>query len=166
MPRSFEGDLTAAGLRIGVVASRFNDEIVSGLLDGASTCLARHGVRDEDVTLFRVPGAFEIPTLTAKLVAVNAFDALVTIGCLIRGDTPHFDFISAQVTNDLSRIAIEARFPVTFGVITCNTYEQAVARSSAGKSNKGWEAALAAIEMANLWKQLAMHGWQPAGAPS
>ena|SRR5690349_2657477 len=153
MPRSFEGDLSAAGLRIGVIASRFNDEIVSGLLDGALTCLTRHGISDDEVSLYRVPGAFEIPVAAAKLV--NDFDALITLGCLIKGDTPHFDFISAQVTNDLSRVAIDARTPVAFGVITCNTYEQAVERSKPGPGNKGWEAALAAIEMANLWKQMA-----------
>ncbi|HEX8618023.1 MAG TPA: 6,7-dimethyl-8-ribityllumazine synthase [Thermoanaerobaculia bacterium] len=152
MPRSFEGDLNAAGLRIGIIASRFNDEIVSGMLEGAMNCLERHGATD--ISLYRVPGAFEIPTLAAKLAAEGSFDALVTIGCLIKGDTPHFEFISAQVTNDLSRIAVETRFPVTFGVITCNTYEQAVERSSAGTGNKGWEAALAAIEMANLWRAL------------
>lgn len=152
MPRSFEGDLDAHGLRFGVIASRFNDEIVSGLLDGALTCLERHGANDEDISVYRVPGAFEIPTLAASLAGTH--DALITIGCLLRGDTPHFDFISAQVTNDLSRIAVEARFPIAFGVITCNTLEQAVERSSPGTSNKGWEAALAAIEMANLWRAL------------
>ena len=154
MPRSFEGDLSAAGLRVAIVASRFNDEIVSGLLAGALGCLSRHGAADADVSLYRVPGAFEIPTLAAKLAASPDFDALIALGCLIRGDTPHFDFISAQVTNDLSRIAVDARFPVAFGVITCNTREQAEVRSSPGPSNKGWEAALAAVEMANLWKQL------------
>lgn len=154
MPRSFEGDLHAAGLRIGIIASRFNDEIVSGLLTGALTCLERHGASDDDVSLYRVPGAFEIPTLAAKLVNLGGFDALVTLGCLLKGDTPHFEFISAQVTNDLSRVAVEARFPVAFGVITCNTYEQAVERSTPGTGNKGWEAALAAIEMANLWRGL------------
>lgn len=152
MPRSFEGDLDAHGLRFGVIASRFNDEIVSGLLDGALTCLQRHGANDDDVAVYRVPGAFEIPTLAASLVGTH--DALITLGCLLRGDTPHFDFISAQVTNDLSRVAVEARFPIAFGVITCNTLEQAVERSSPGTSNKGWEAALAAIEMANLWRAL------------
>jgi 6,7-dimethyl-8-ribityllumazine synthase len=152
MPRSFEGDLDAHGLRFGVIASRFNDEIVSGLLDGALTCLQRHGANDDDVTVYRVPGAFEIPTLAATLAGTH--DALITLGCLLRGDTPHFDFISAQVTNDLSRVAVEARFPIAFGVITCNTLEQAVERSSPGTSNKGWEAALAAIEMANLWRAL------------
>jgi len=152
MPRSFEGDLDAHGLRFGVIASRFNDEIVSGLLDGALTCLQRHGANDDDVAVYRVPGAFEIPTLAATLVGTH--DALITLGCLLRGDTPHFEFISAQVTNDLSRVAVEARFPIAFGVITCNTLEQAVERSSPGTSNKGWEAALAAIEMANLWRAL------------
>jgi 6,7-dimethyl-8-ribityllumazine synthase len=153
MPRSFEGHLDANGLRFAVVASRFNDDIVSGLLDGALTCLGRHGANDDDVHLYRVPGAFEIPTLTAELVHHN-YDAVITLGCLLRGDTPHFDFISAQVTNDLSRVAVDHKFPVSFGVITCNTYEQAVERSSSGTSNKGWEAALAAIEMANLWRAI------------
>ena len=154
MPRSFEGDLSAAGLRVAVIASRFNDEIVSGLIDGALACLTRHGAKDDDISMFRVPGAFEIPMLAAKLADSKQFDAIVTLGCLIRGDTPHFDFISAQVTNDLSRVATEARFPIVFGVITCNTYEQAVKRSDPGTGNKGWEAALAAIEMANLWRAL------------
>lgn len=136
-----------------MVASRFNDEIVSGLLDGALTCLARHGAADDDVSVFRVPGAFEIPALVARIIG-DGFDAVVTLGCLIRGDTPHFDFISAQVTNEISRVSIDAKRPVAFGVITCNTREQAVERSSSGTSNKGWEAALAAIEMANLWRAL------------
>ncbi len=152
MPRSFEGELRADGLRFGVIASRFNDEIVSGLLEGALDCLRRHGAAEDDISLYRVPGAFEIPTIAAALA--GRFDALITLGCLLRGDTPHFDFISAQVTNDLSRVATEARHPIAFGVITCNTYEQAVARSSPGSGNKGWEAALAAIEMANLFRAM------------
>jgi 6,7-dimethyl-8-ribityllumazine synthase len=152
MPRSFEGDLSAAGLRIGVIASRFNDEIVSGLIDGALSCLERHGASDDDVTVYRVPGAFEIPTLAANLV--GSHEALIALGCLLKGDTPHFEFISTQVTNELSRVAVDARLPIAFGVITCNTYEQAVERSSPGPGNKGWEAALAAVEMANLWRML------------
>jgi len=154
MPRSFEGDHNAEGLRFAVIASRFNDEIVDGLLRGALDCLARHGAADDAVSVYRVPGAFEIPTLAAKLIDVDDVDAIVTLGCLLRGDTPHFDFISAQVTNDLSRVATEAKFPIAFGVITCNTREQAIERSSPGSGNKGWEAALAAIEMANLWRAL------------
>ena len=151
MPRSFEGSHNAEGLRFGVIASRFNDEIVSGLLDGALDCLKRHGAADDDVAIYRVPGAFEIPTLAATIVGRH--DALIALGCLLRGDTPHFEFISAQVTNDLSRVAVDAKKPVAFGVITCNTLEQAIERSSKG-GNKGWEAALAAIEMANLWRAL------------
>jgi len=154
MPRSFEGDHNAEGLRFAVIASRFNDEIVDGLLRGALDCLSRHGAADDAVSVYRVPGAFEIPTLAAKLIDVDDLDAIITLGCLLRGDTPHFDFISAQVTNDLSRVATEAKFPIAFGVITCNTREQAVERSSPGSGNKGWEAALAAIEMANLWRAL------------
>ncbi len=160
MPRSFEGDLSAEGLRFGVIASRFNDEIVSGLLDGAIECLTRHGAEEYAIAVYRVPGAFEIPTLAAKLV--GTCDALIALGCLLRGDTPHFDFISAQVTNELSRVAVDTGFPIAFGVITCNTREQAVERSSPGTSNKGWEAALAAIEMANLWRTLARES-QPGG---
>ena len=154
MPRSFEGDHNAEGLRFAVIASRFNDEIVDGLLRGALDCLSRHGAADDAVSVYRVPGAFEIPTLAATLVDLGGIDAIVTLGCLLRGDTPHFDFISAQVTNDLSRVATAAKFPVAFGVITCNTLEQALERSSAGSGNKGWEAALSAIEMANLWRTL------------
>lgn len=154
MPRSFEGDLHASGLRFAVVASRFNDEIVSGLLEGAVGCLTRHGAEDDAISVYRVPGAFEIPTLVAKLVDSMEFDAVIALGCLLRGDTPHFDFISAQVTNDLSAVAVAKQFPVAFGVITCNTREQAEERSAPGPSNKGWEAALAAIEMANLWQTI------------
>ena len=154
MPHSFEGSHDAQGLRIAIVASRFNDEIVDGLLSGALDCLTRHGVDDDQVTVFRVPGAFEIPSLARMLIGRGGFDAIVTLGCLLRGETPHFDFISQQVTMELSRVAVDTCFPVTYGVITCNTHEQAVARSSKGSGNKGWEAALAAIEMANLWRQI------------
>jgi 6,7-dimethyl-8-ribityllumazine synthase len=154
MPRSFEGDHNAGGLRFAVIASRFNDEIVDGLLRGALECLARHGAADDDICVYRVPGAFEIPALARTLIDAGSLDAVVTLGCLLRGDTPHFDFISSQVTNELSHVAVKTRFPVAFGVITCNTREQAVERSSPGSGNKGWEAALAAIEMANLWRVL------------
>ena len=150
MPRSFEGDLNADGLRFAIVASRFNDEIVTGLLDGALDCLRRHGAKDDDVDVYRVPGAFEIPQAANGITA----DAIIALGCLIRGETPHFDVLASQVTNELSRISVERKIPVAFGVLTCNTLEQAVARSSPGAGNKCWEAALAAIEMANLWRAL------------
>src|SRR5438270_19959 len=139
MPRSFEGNHDAEGLRFGVVASRFNDEFVDGLLRGALDCLARHGVADDDVAVVRVPGAFEIPAAARKLIAAGDVDAVVALGCLLRGETLHFELISAQVTNELSRLAVDAQFPVAFGVITCNTAEQAAARSSPGAGNKGWE---------------------------
>src|SRR5687767_7048811 len=154
MPRSFEGNANADGLRIAIVASRFNDEIVSGLLDGAMRCLEAHDARMDQVEIVRVPGAFEIPTIVKALIERGSSDAVITLGCLLKGETPHFDFISAQVTNELSRVSHESRFPVAYGVITCNTHEQAVARSSPGAGNKGWEAALAAIEMANLFHEL------------
>ena len=154
MPRSFEGEHSAQGLRFAVIASRFNDEFVDGLLRGALDCLARHGASGDDVAVYRVPGAFEIPAVAAAILAKGGVDAVVALGCLLRGETPHFDVISAQVTSDLSRVAVDARMPVAFGVITCNTVEQAAARSSPGSGNKGWEAALAAIEMANLWRVL------------
>jgi 6,7-dimethyl-8-ribityllumazine synthase len=151
---TIEGDMAAEGLRFAVVASRFNDEIVSLLLEGAADCLARHGARKEDVTIYRVPGAFEIPQAVSKIGLMGKVNAIVTLGALVRGETPHFEFISAQVTNELSRVAIELGIPVSFGVITCNTMEQAEARTRKG-SNKGWEAALAAIEMANVYRRLA-----------
>lgn len=152
MPGQFEGDHNAEGLRFAVIASRFNDGIVSGLLDGATNCLLRHGAANDAVDIFRVPGAFEIPSVAARIVRMNRYDALVTIGALIRGDTPHFDHISAQVTLEISRVAVDSGVPIAYGVITCNTLEQAEARSGSS-GNKGWEAALAAIEMANLYKR-------------
>jgi 6,7-dimethyl-8-ribityllumazine synthase len=148
MPRSFEGDLNAGGLRFGIIASRFNDEIVSGLLRGALDCLAQHGAADDAISVYRVPGAFEIPTLARALPA--RFDALIALGCILRGDTPHFEFLAHAVTEALSRLSFE--IPIAFGVITCDTMQQAIDRSSTGAGNKGWEAALAAIEMANLWR--------------
>ena len=152
--KTIEGDMAAEGLRFAIVASRFNDEIVSPLIEGAVDCLSRHGAKSDEVTIYRVPGAFEIPQTVAKLGRRGGLDAIVTLGALIRGETPHFEFISAQVTGDLSRVADEIGLPVTFGVITCNTMDQARARTLKG-SNKGWEAALAAIEMANLFRRLA-----------
>ena len=152
MPRSFEGDLDASPLRFAIIASRFNDEIVQGLLAGALDCLTRRGADDENITLYRVPGAFEIPTLARKLVATANIDAIIALGCLLRGDTLHFEVLSNQVTMELSRVSVDAQLPIAFGVLTCDTFEQAEARSGPGDGNKGFEAALAAIEMANLFR--------------
>ena len=149
-----EADTNAEGLRFAVIASRLNPEIVDGLLRGAIDCLGEHGTGPEGIRVYRVPGAFEIPLIASLVAKTRQFDAIVAIGALVRGDTPHFEYISTQVTMDLSRAALESGVPVAYGVITCNTIEQAEARSGSGSGNKGWEAALAAIEMANLIKKL------------
>jgi 6,7-dimethyl-8-ribityllumazine synthase len=149
---TIEGDHNANGLRFAIVASRFNDEIVTGLLAGAVDCLTRHGAAKDAIEVIRVPGAFEIPQTIAHIA--GRFDAIVSLGCLLRGETPHFELIANQVTTELSRVARKANVPVAFGVITCDTLQQAIDRSSSGAGNKGWEAALAAIEMANLWRAL------------
>ncbi|HUJ15732.1 MAG TPA: 6,7-dimethyl-8-ribityllumazine synthase [Thermoanaerobaculia bacterium] len=145
-----EGDHDARDLRFAIVASRFNDEFVAGLLSGALECLKRHGAGENAIAIYRVPGAFEIPQ--AAHAIASAFDAVVALGCILRGETPHFEFIANQVTTELSRIACETGVPIAFGVITCETLQQAIDRSSPGAGNKGWEAALAAIEMARLWR--------------
>ena len=152
--KTFEGAHDATGLKIAIVASRFNEQIIDGLLAGALDCLRERGARDDSIELYRVPGAFEIPLVAAELAESGRFDAIVTIGCLVKGDTIHFEVLSSQVTNELSRVAVDTAFPIAFGVITCTTWEQAVERSSKGSGNKGAEAALAAIEMANLWRQI------------
>jgi len=153
MVRVIEGKLRGDGLKFAVVASRFHEAIVERLLDGAVECLERHGVNNESIDVVRVPGAFEIPAAANELAFRGTYDAVITVGVLLRGDTPHFDFISSQVTHAISRVSTERRLPVSFGVITCNTMEQAHQRTARG-NNKGWEAALAAIEMANLYKEL------------
>lgn len=154
MSVTIEGQFLAEGLRLAIIASRFNDEVVDGLLNGAMQCLERHGARRESIEVFRVPGAFEIPVVAKKLASTQRFDALIALGALLRGDTPHFEFISMQVTLEVSRVSTETLLPISFGVITCNTMEQARARSGSGAGNKGWEAALAAVEMANLFRQI------------
>jgi 6,7-dimethyl-8-ribityllumazine synthase len=161
MPRIFEGDLDAAGLRFALVASRFNDDIVTLLLEGAVDCLARHGAADDEVEIYRVPGAFEIPAVASRLAITGRFDAIVTIGCLIRGETPHFDFISSQTTDHISLASITTGVPISYGVITTNTVEQARDRCRKG-NNKGWEAALAAIELATLARRLPRAGEEEA----
>jgi len=157
MRREIKGDHAAEGLRIAIVASRFNEAIVEGLVGGALDCLGRHGMTDE-VPVYRVPGAFEIPMAAKKLAETGRYDVLIAIGAVIRGDTPHFEYIASQATNELSRVAVDSGVPMAYGVITCNTVEQALARSGAGSGNKGWEAALAAVEMANLFRTISRNG--------
>ena len=149
-----EGKLEADGLRVALVVSRFNEALTSRLEDGAIDCLVRHGADPEAITVFRVPGAWEIPMVAAKVAEDGAFDAVVCVGALVRGGTAHFDLIAAEVAKGIAQTAMSAGVPVTFGVITTDTLEQAVERAGTKMGNKGWEAALAAIEMARLYQGL------------
>ena len=152
MPRSFEGDFHAEGLRFGIIASRYHDEIVSGLLRGAIECLTRHGAPDDAIIFYRVPGAFEIPMLARALA--NQFDALVTIGCLIRGETAHFEYVAGETAAGITRAALDTGVPVIFGVLTVDNREQALDRLGGNEGHKGEEAALTAIEMVSLLRGL------------
>ncbi len=147
-----EGMLEASGLRFALVVSRFNEAITSRLQDGAVDCLLRHGAEEENITVFRVPGAWEIPMLAHKLAEAGEFDAIVGLGALIRGGTAHFDLIASEVTKGLAHVGLGSGVPVTFGVITADTLEQAVERAGTKMGNKGWDAALAAVEMARLYR--------------
>ncbi len=155
MPREVEGQLSAEGLEFTIVVSRFNDFITARLLEGALGALRRHGASDEQVTVYWVPGSFEIPLLAKKLVdSGNVGDAMICLGTLIRGATPHFDYIAAETTKGIAATAMAGGVPVTFGVLTTDTIEQAIERAGTKSGNKGWEAAVAAIEMANLYRRL------------
>lgn len=154
MPNVVEGDLNGAGHKYGIVVSRFNDFVTGRLMDGAVDCLVRHGVADGDIDVVRVPGAFEIPMGARKLIARNKYDAVLCLGAVIRGATPHFDYVAGEASKGVGALALEAAIPVMFGVLTTNTVEQAVERAGLKTGNKGWETALAAIEMVNLYRQI------------
>ncbi len=154
MPRTYEGKLDATGLRFSLVASRFNELLTTRLVEGAVDCLLRHGARDEDVSLVRVPGAWEIALVASRLAASGRVDAVIGLGVLIRGATPHFEYIAAETAKGLAQVALATGVPVSFGVLTCDTLEQALERSGSKSGNKGWQAALAAIEMVQLYRQL------------
>ena len=154
MPRVFEGKLSAKGLKFGIVVSRFNDFICDRLLSGALDVLMRNGAEEGDVEIFKVPGAFEIPQVARKMVLAKKYDAIVCLGAVIRGATPHFDYIAAEVSKGVAMIGLESEIPVTFGVLTTDTLEQAIERAGSKAGNKGWDAALAAIEMANLYQAM------------
>jgi 6,7-dimethyl-8-ribityllumazine synthase len=154
MPRTVEGRLSAEGFRFAMVVSRFNDFISSRLVDGAMDALVRHGASEEQVILVRVPGAFEIPLMAKKLAASGRYDAVVCLGAVIRGATPHFDYVAAEVSKGIAGVGLETGVPVTFGVLTTDNLEQAIERAGSKSGNKGWEAAMAAIEMVNLYQVL------------
>ena len=149
-----QGSRQAAGCRFAVVVSRFNEEITGGLLEGALDTLEQAEVSSDDITVVRVPGAFEIPLAAMRLAETGQFDAVVTIGCLIKGDTMHFEYIASACSQGIVQASTATGVPIAFGVLTTLTEEQAMARSEPGPENKGREAALAAIEMATLWRQL------------
>jgi len=148
------GALDGAGKRFAIVASRFNGRIVDLLVGGAVDCLLRHGVRRQDLRLVRVPGAFEIPLALDALAGAGEVDALVALGVVIRGETPHFDYVCAEASGGIARVSERHRLPVGFGLLTCDTSRQAEERAGGKAGNKGWEAALAALEMSNLLPRL------------
>jgi 6,7-dimethyl-8-ribityllumazine synthase len=149
-----EGKVDATGLKAALVASRFNDFIVSRLVAGAVDALVRHGASEDDITLVKVPGAFEIPQAVAAMAGSGKYDMIVALGTVIRGSTPHFDYIAAEVAKGVAQTALASTTAVSFGVLTTDTIEQAIERAGSKAGNKGAEAALAAVEMANVFKQI------------
>ncbi|MBM4042740.1 MAG: 6,7-dimethyl-8-ribityllumazine synthase [Planctomycetes bacterium] len=154
MPKIIEGELSAKGLRVGIVVSRFNDFITSRLLGGALDALQRSGAADGDITVARVPGAREIPAVAKQMADSGKFDAVICLGAVIRGSTPHFDYVAAESSKGVAELALHAGLPVIYGILTTDTIEQAVERAGTKAGNRGYDAAIAAIEMASLLKQL------------
>jgi 6,7-dimethyl-8-ribityllumazine synthase len=154
MPKITEGKLNAQGLKFAIVVSRFNDFICEHLLSGALDVLIRNGAADGDIEVFKVPGAFEIPQVAKKVVLSKKFDAVICLGAVIRGATPHFEYIAAEVSKGVAMIGLEGEVPVAFGVLTTDNLEQAIERAGTKSGNKGWDAALSAIEMANLYREM------------
>ncbi len=154
MGNTYEGSLLGKGLKFGIVVSRFNEFITGRLLEGAQDALARHGVSEQDVDIVKTPGSFEIPLLAKKMVQRGRYDAIICLGAIVRGGTPHFDYLAAEVTKGIAQVALESSVPVIHGVITADTLEQAIERAGTKLGNKGFEAAVAAIEMANVMKGL------------
>jgi len=154
MPKQIQGDLTAKGLKFAIVASRFNDFITARLLDGAIDGLMRHGASESDIEIVKVPGSFEIPLAAKVLAQSKKYNAIICLGAVIRGATPHFEYVSAEVSKGVAAVSMETGLPVIFGVLTTDTIEQAIERAGTKSGNKGWDAALSAIEMSNLMRQI------------
>lgn len=154
MPKLIEGEISAKGITFAIIVSRFNDLISQRLLDGALDALKRHGASDDQINIVKVPGAFEIPYTAKRLSTDSRFDCVICLGAVIRGATPHFEYIATQVARGIASVALESRIPVAFGVITCDTIEQAIERAGAKSGNKGWDAAVSAMEMVSLFKVL------------
>jgi 6,7-dimethyl-8-ribityllumazine synthase len=153
MPRVHEGKLAAQGKRFGIVVSRFNDLVTTRLLDGALDCLKRHEASEDDIEIAWVPGSFELPLAAQKMARSKRFDVVICLGAVIRSSTPHFDFVASEAAKGIAHVGLDTGVPVTFGVITADTVEQAIERAGARAGNRGWDAALNAIEMATLMDQ-------------
>ena len=151
---TLHGQLDGSGIRVALLVSRFNDFVTARLIEGAVDCLLRHGSGEKDITVIRVPGSFELPLAAKKAASSGKYDAVICLGALIRGQTPHFDYIAAEVTKGVAQVSLDTELPVTFGVITADTLEQAIDRAGAKAGNKGFEAALGAVEMADLLRQI------------
>ena len=154
MGQVFEGHLVGTGLKVGIVVGRFNEFITSKLLGGAEDAFKRHGVAEEDIDVAWVPGAYEIPMIAKRMAESGKYDAIVTLGTVIRGSTPHFDYVCSEVSKGVASISLSSGVPVIFGVLTTDSIEQAIERAGTKAGNKGWDAALSAIEMADLLSKL------------
>lgn len=165
-----EGYLDGEGLRVGIVVGRFNSFVTQKLLDGALDCLDRHGVMEDDIDVFWVPGAWEIPAVAGKLVDTDRYHAIICLGAVIRGETPHFDYVAAESAKGISHLALVSHLPIVYGVITADTVDQAVDRAGAKAGNRGWDAAISALEMVDLYEQVtvleAETGQEEEGASS
>lgn len=154
MVRIVEGYLDAKGLKFGLVVSRFNSLVAERLLEGALDCLRRHGAQEEDMRVVRVPGSWELPLAVERLASKGSVDGVVALGAIIRGETPHFDFVAAECTKGLAQVALKCKVPIALGVLTCESLDQALERAGGKAGNKGWDAALSAIEMVRLLREL------------
>lgn len=150
--KTFEGQLLAKGFKFGIVVGRFNEFIGNKLLSGALDALKRHGAEESDIEIAWVPGAFEVPLATQKMAKSGRYDAVIALGAVIRGSTPHFDYVSAETTKGIAKVSLDTELPIIFGILTTDTIEQAIERAGTKAGNKGWDAAMSAIEMASLFK--------------
>lgn len=154
MPKIIEGKIVAKGMKFAIIASRFNDFICGRLIEGAVDALNRAGADEKDIQIFKVPGAFELPLAAKKVAKSGRYDAIICLGAVIRGATPHFEYVSAEVSKGIAAVGLETESPVSFGVLTTDTIEQAIERAGTKSGNKGWDAAMAAIEMVDLFRKL------------
>jgi len=155
MPKITEGKIVAKGMKFGIAASRFNDFICGRLIEGAVDALTRAGADEKDIRIYKVPGAFELPLAAKKLAKAGQFDAVICLGAVIRGATPHFEYISAEVSKGIANVGLDTEVPIAFGVLTTDTIEQAIERAGTKAGNKGWDAAMTAIEMVDLLRKIA-----------